>query len=1024
MSKGDGYADDLPVLMEATGMAVDPAFDRARERVPTFLRDLQGCRFVPIYNGQKGPAQGVSARWDEVDGKNYGTNDATLIGFLSQGHNYGVVCGFVGLAVADIEDIARLEELGISQRISPCPTVKTGRATGLGRHFYLLCPDLKGKIILYDPVLKDSIHGGPLHLGEIQSHGCQVVGPGSVHPSGNRYELIKDLPIPTIRKEDLLKIFEGLIIEDSTSEEPPEEVRETRRRRRSGGPSLGDNIPIDAVAYPAKVKEHHGAEIIGSHPSHGSEGGKNFAINTAKNCWHCFRHKTGGGPLEWLAVEAGLIQCQDVKPGCLDKETFKKVLQIAKDRGFHMPDREPKTEKDNNKPCIQVNDQYLQDITKETLDAFVAWNNPPVIFSRAGSLVRIHQTGKRGLIIQIMDRNTLRPLVTEAADFEMIRQTKEGPEPTRVSPPHDLLDNILGLDAWPGIPEIQNIVEIPILRADGTILFKKGYDPASRLYLNPIVDLSRVAIPEKLTKQHAEVAAKYILDEILIDFPFEDNASKTNVLGAILSIIVREMIGGGIPLIVLDKPQPRTGAGLLADLISMITTGKTASIFSMPRSEAEWKKSITSALIAGSPVNIIDNVTGILRSASLNAALTSRIWTDRILGQSKMITLYQNAVWLSTGNNVQLGGEGGDLARRSMLIRIVADMARPWLRNSDNFKHPNILGWVGENHNSIVAYLLVMAAAWVEAGKPIGSCRLGSFDEWAKTISGILEYAGLTDFMGNALKMYDEMDPDTELWDAFLIQWDEINKTPISVKALTRQLTELRFEDCTPDEIAETLDKGPSMLGRVLRKHWRQTYPCGLRLDRTRDSHSKSWLWKIGRKELQIEPLPIDMRVMNKGQNEGTHNGLRVIAGGPAMPSRAGKQRGNTNDIYVDQSLTPATPASQQQETQCGDFDHPQNDSLRPKKSIKAELQAVQERTKEREEKFRTPGKLTCYKAKLRTYAITEYGMNGWVDPVKLSSAVGLPVCLVCHGLDHLKYRRYERQGGSIGYTQKVEAST
>jgi hypothetical protein len=69
--------------------------------------------------------------------------------------------------------------------------------------------------------------------------------------------------------------------------------------------------------------------------------------------------------------------------------------------------------------------------------------------------------------------------------------------------------------------------------------------------------------------------------------------------------------------------------------------------------------------------------------------------------------------------------------------------------------------------------------------------------------------------------------------------------------------------------------------------------------------------------------------------------------------------------------------------------------------------------------------KIHCYKAKLRTYAITEYGINGWVDPIKLSSVVGMPVCLVCHGLDHLKYRRYERQGGGIEYTQKAaEAST
>ena len=45
--------------------------------------------------------------------------------------------------------------------------------------------------------------------------------------------------------------------------------------------------------------------------------------------------------MEWLAVEAGLISCKDAKPGCLnDKALFVKVLQIAKDRGFYIPDRE------------------------------------------------------------------------------------------------------------------------------------------------------------------------------------------------------------------------------------------------------------------------------------------------------------------------------------------------------------------------------------------------------------------------------------------------------------------------------------------------------------------------------------------------------------------------------------------------------------------------------------------------------------------------------------------------------------
>lgn len=320
---------------------IDFAFERAELRVPSFLRELQGARFVAIYNSQKLPAEGVSFRWDEVDGKNYGINDPTLIGFLAMGHNYGVCCGFADLAVPDIEDIDRIAELGITIP-SEWPTVKTGRLSGLGRHYYIKCPELKGKLILYDPELKDNEDKEPLHLGEIQSHGCQVVGPGSIHPSGNRYEVINDGQIPTVTKAELLEIFKPLIIKDTTIEDVVKE--EFERKRRSGGgssSSIGDNIPIDSVAYPKKVKDHQGAEIVGSHPVHGSDSGKNFSINTYKNTWHCFRCHSGGDPLVWLAVEAGLLLCKDAKPGCCDdKEMFKKVLHIAKDKGFHIPERD------------------------------------------------------------------------------------------------------------------------------------------------------------------------------------------------------------------------------------------------------------------------------------------------------------------------------------------------------------------------------------------------------------------------------------------------------------------------------------------------------------------------------------------------------------------------------------------------------------------------------------------------------------------------------------------------------------
>ena len=246
---------------------MDAAFERALLKIPPQLREHPGARFTVILNGSKKPE---GKKWTELNGSNYSIDDPVLAGYLAEGHNYGIVCGVAGITVSDLDDLARLEEQGILQRIPNVLQDRTGRG---GRHVYFDCPELDHQIGLYDPELKDE-DGEPLHLGEIQSKGQQVVGPNSIHPNGNRYEVINDAPIMKISKADLLKIFNGLILtglEDST-EEP---VRGEARRRRSGGSSLGDNIPIDLVAWPKDVKERWGSEVIGSHPLHGSEGGKN-----------------------------------------------------------------------------------------------------------------------------------------------------------------------------------------------------------------------------------------------------------------------------------------------------------------------------------------------------------------------------------------------------------------------------------------------------------------------------------------------------------------------------------------------------------------------------------------------------------------------------------------------------------------------------------------------------------------------------------------------------------------------------
>ena len=75
--------------------------------------------------------------------------------------------------------------------------------------------------------------------------------------------------------------------------------------------------------------EYYGPHLV---PTHGNETGCNLWVNPGKDCWHCFWHETGGGPLLWLAVQGGIISCPEALPGALTGDKFKQVLKIVREK--------------------------------------------------------------------------------------------------------------------------------------------------------------------------------------------------------------------------------------------------------------------------------------------------------------------------------------------------------------------------------------------------------------------------------------------------------------------------------------------------------------------------------------------------------------------------------------------------------------------------------------------------------------------------------------------------------------------
>ena len=246
-----------------------------------------------------------------------------------------------------------------------------------------------------------------------------------------------------------------------------------------------------------------------------------------------------------------------------------------------------------------------------------------------------------------------------------------------------------------------------------------------------------------------------------------------------------------------------------------------------------------------------------------STALTSSTWKDRMLGQSATVVLPQRATWLATGNNVKLGG---DMPRRCYWIRLDAQTARPWRRQ--DFRHPGLIDWVIENRGALLGALLTVARAWYAAGRPLvqGQPSLGSFDDWARTMGGVLAHAGITGFLGNLDALYERVDEEGQAWLRFFTAWyDVIGEAEISTAELGARLRAGTVTPCIdpgdaalfealPDFVIEVLTdpkRGASfsrMLGKALAKRTDVTFDDdGLRLEKRQDTNKKTQKWRLVR---------------------------------------------------------------------------------------------------------------------------------------------------------------------------------
>jgi len=257
----------------------------------------KGINFVLLEKEGKKPFE---RSWQK---KRIGFDSNVLQNHLNNNGNYGIMGGGPKKLVVVDFDNEKVQDDAI-KKLPRTLTVKTG--SGMLHKYYYSDDDKSFKI--FDEDINT--------LADIQGEGKQVVGPNSIHPNKNKYEIVEDNPIAFIPYSELKAIMMSYDRKPKKEEqekiETPKMYEDNFLDTLMNSLRVGDvlsDIGIDITKNPTEC------------PFHSSKGGKCFGFN--HNTWHCFHceekgnilslikfHKKCGAKeaIEYLADLAGLNQ--------------------------------------------------------------------------------------------------------------------------------------------------------------------------------------------------------------------------------------------------------------------------------------------------------------------------------------------------------------------------------------------------------------------------------------------------------------------------------------------------------------------------------------------------------------------------------------------------------------------------------------------------------------------------------------------------------------------------------------------
>lgn len=437
-------------------------------------------------------------------------------------------------------------------------------------------------------------------------------------------------------------------------------------------------------------------------------------------------------------------------------------------------------------PRIVVSNRQPRDIETDAWNVLSSVNETSPEFFSLGSTIVHLKKGREGVSLYPMTLAGLRGHLKTLADFIRLIPGSVGLEEKPSEVPRTMVEDMLASER-PPLPTIVSIVQTPVLVQPGKVVGTVGYHADSGLYL---VLGQSLDVPDRPSSEDMSKAMHLILGELLVDFPFTTEAERAHAVCALLTPLVRPYIKGAAPLFLVEGPTEGTGKGLFCDVIAQVATGGNVTVMTEGKDEDEWRKRITAKLKTAPALVCIDNVIRRLESAALSSALTMPVWEDREMRTLQLVRIPVRCTWLANGNNPTLSRE---IARRTVRIRIDAGVEKPSERSGF---HNDLEGrrgspWALSHRSEIQKALLTLVKAWLAAGKPGTQVRMGSFQEWADCLGGILSVAGLEGFLANREEIYTLASQEDQSWMAFIeAWWEELGEQRVGVD----QLLELAIE--------------------------------------------------------------------------------------------------------------------------------------------------------------------------------------------------------------------------------------